>query len=162
PAMMLIPLCAVWLFLRRRKISRPWRFTVAWALALAFLLAFSVWTARLYGSPHILAASRRMVRALSIGKGVVFPIFFSGVLVTPLAAWRVVSAKAAVIGALFVWIAVVFFSTKLGGFTGVQAFLIGLWIVTAFLFFGAVWARRQDAVFPQDAMLAAWLVLFVV
>lgn len=161
PAVFVLPLMLLWLALRWKKLSRHWMYFMPMLIGGAFLVAYSAWTAHLYGRPHILAASARMVGAAGWPKIFSFAVFFSGALLAPLVAWAAATARARVFAALAAFLFAVFLSSKLGGFTRAQSALLGVWIVTSFLFAFAMWRSRAEWVFPRDHFLALWVGGFV-
>jgi len=160
-AALIFPLTAVWLVLRWKKVaSRPPLF-LAWAIGAAALVAYSVWTAHLYGRPHILAASSRMVGTFGWPKLAMLAIFLSGACLTPLAAWagapRWLTAMGIAVGTLLTGL---FFSSA-GGFPLLSAALLGVWIATSAVFLTRVVSDAPKWVWPRDAFLAAWVLGFV-
>lgn len=161
PAVFVLALMSVWLALRWKKLDRHWRFFVPVVIALGFLAAYSAWTAHLYGSPHILAASARMVRVFGWPKLFAFFVFLSGALLLPLVAWGVSPLRTRLMAFVPVILLTIFLSSKFGGFSMVQAALLGIWIVTSFLFIGQILHRKPEWIYPRDPFLVFWFLGFV-
>jgi hypothetical protein len=118
------------------------------------------WTAHLYGRPHILAASQRMVSVFGWPKALVFFVFFSGVIIAPLVAWAAIGARRAALYSVLVVGLAVFFASSRGGFSPGQAVLLGLWLVTTILFLVAFPLQHAKWIFPRDAFLYLWITGF--
>ncbi len=161
PAVFVLPLMLTWLALRWKKLSGHWKYFVPVAMGLGILMAYSVWTAQLYGRPHILAASARMVSVFGWPKLFSFFTFFSGALLLPLVAWGVVGPRVRLWSAMPVALLTIFLSSNVGGFSLSQAALLGLWIVTSCLFVGTVWSNRKAGIFPRDHFLVFWVAGFM-
>jgi len=162
PGVMVLPLTGIWFFMRWKKLTRRWIYAIPWAIALSFLLGYSAYTARLYGSPHILAASARMVHVYGYAKVLAFFVFFAGAIVIPLVAWPAMGARVSLWGALASFTLAVFFHSSVGGFSPAQSSLLGLWFVTGWLFLGLFWRFRAHWVYPRDYFLISWVLLFIV
>ena len=160
PGVLVFPVTAAWLALERPPGRRWWPAFWAWGLAAAFLLGYSAWTNHLYGAPHILAASERMVRVFGWPKFIVFSVFFSGATLVPAAAWGAAGIRKAVVAGLLAFLTAVLLASSLGGFTPVQAGLLGFWFVTSFLFF-AVWLKAQPQWRRTDVFLSVWILAFL-
>jgi 4-amino-4-deoxy-L-arabinose transferase-like glycosyltransferase len=156
-ALLILPLTATWLVLNWKSAKRPWRFALPWLIGLGFLLAYSVWTAHLYGAPHILAASNRMLQMNGWAKWTVLFVFLSGAAVAPLLLWVAVGPRASLVGALLAFVLAEVFASKVGGFTAVQAALLGVWAVTGAAILPAFLVQWRRWRFPTDHFLFLWL-----
>ncbi len=161
PAIFVVPLMLVWLLLRRKKLPQPWLHVLPIVLGILFLLLYSVWTARLYGRPHILAASARMVHVFGWAKFFIFFVFLSGALLVPLFSWIVAPFRTRVLMITMIVLATFLLASRWGGFSVLQGFLLGLWLVTSFLFVGMFADLYKRWVYPRDHFLAVWLVGFI-
>ncbi|MBV9080670.1 MAG: glycosyltransferase family 39 protein [Elusimicrobia bacterium] len=157
PAVFAFPLTAAWWFLYRKKSGRPWILVVSWVIAAGFLIGYSVWTARLYGRPHILAASARMVHEFGWPKVVVLLVFFSGACLPAFAAWLTAPRRARALALVGAAAMAFFFAGPRGGFDVVGASLLGLFIATAVLFLANVAGEYRGWIWPRDAFVAAWI-----
>src|ERR1044071_5784881 len=162
PALMIVPLTMVWSVLRWKKLTRPWLVFIPWLIGVLFLVGYSAWTAHLYGRPHILAASDRMVRVYGWAKFLVFFVFLSGATLVPLAAWRWMGKRLALFFGFVVFVLTIFFSSAYGGFTETQGFLVALWSVTSLVFIWAHVRHWRRWVYPTDHFLFLWLLGFIV
>src|SRR5262249_47311417 len=133
-ALLVIPLTGTWWIFRLKKLSRPWLAVVAWVIGLGFLVAYSAVTAKLYGSPHIIAASTRMVHTCGWIKILASLVFFWGVSRLPLVAGFTGGPRRALWTFPILVSAIALFASKAGGFTLTQSILMGLWLVTSGLF----------------------------
>ncbi len=156
PAVLVLPVTAAWVALNHRKARRPWILVLSWVIALGFLCAYSGWTASLYGRPHIMAASARMVGSFGWPKALALAVFFSGSTLIPLTAWLVSGNVGRAIGFSVGAIVAGALSSTWGGFTGVQASLIGLWVSTSALFMGQVARLHKSWLIPRDLFLLVW------
>lgn len=125
----------------------------------AILGLWSFWTYSLYGEPHLTAASKRVVNSFHWTHALVFLIFFSGVLLFPLAAWftqagrrRAAAVGTAVLGALL-------FASRWGGFTGLEAVMLVLFAVGGVLFLLQALSAAFRSPVRSDRFLAVWLLL---
>jgi len=168
-ALLILPVTGVW-WLLNLKISqrscqglkRPWIYVVAWGIGLLFLLAYSAWTAHLYGRPHILAASERMVRTSGWGKWLVFFVFMSGATLAPLLSWGLAGLRRSLVVGLVSFSLGTFLSTRMGGFTWIQGQLIALWFTTSLLFLGQLVVRGLMWQGVVDRFLLLWVLSFMV
>lgn len=160
PGVFLLPLTAAWLLLRWKKLSRRWLFAIPWVIGLLFLAGYSWYTQKLYGAPHILAASKRMVHVFGWPKLIVFFTFFSGAIVAPVLAWFLPVRRKMLYAGLGAAVAIVMASSA-GGFSVTQGALMGFWIATSFLFFAAFLSARSAWVFPRDPFLFIWAIGFI-
>lgn len=160
-ALFIFPLTAVWMMLRWKKIERRWLCAIAWGLGLVGLVVYNLWTAHLYGRPHLLAASARMVHVFGWAKVLSLLVFFSGSLLLPLVSWQVVNGKKRLLSVFFVLTLAVFFASAVGGFSKLQGGLLGLWLVTSFLFLGSAWGNRSQWIYPRDHFLFMWVAGFL-
>ncbi|MFN0117689.1 MAG: ArnT family glycosyltransferase [Elusimicrobiota bacterium] len=161
PATLIFPLTFVWFLFKYKNIRRPSILFVSWILGLGILTAYNYWTYKLYGAPHIFAASGRMVQVYGWVKILVFFVFLSGVTLVPLVVWRFFSGKKILMWSLIVFLCAVFSSSSLGGFNYVQSFLLSIWAVSSLLFSIRLWMERKNFIFPKDLFLIVWLVLFI-
>ncbi len=161
PTGFIIPLTLVWTFLRWRKLKTKWLGVIAWAIGISFLIAYSLWTSHLYGQPHILAASARMVQVYGWSKIFVFLVFFSGSFLVPLLGWPYTRWSVNVVAAAVFAGCVVFFSSAYGGFTVLQSILLGLWSVTTIVFLVAFASAYKKWESPKDPFLLIWMLGFV-
>jgi hypothetical protein len=160
PTLLLIPLTLVWALFRWKKLSRRWIFFLPMLIGLMMLGAYQMWTAELYGRPHILAASARMVSVFGWPKLLVFLVFYSGTLILPLIAWGAVGIKRAALYLGLVAGLTYFFASAVGGFELSQAVLMGFWTVSTVLFLMAFVLERGAWVYPRDYFVFAWIVGF--
>jgi hypothetical protein len=160
PTLFLIPLSLAWVALRWKKLTRRWVYLIAPAIGLAVLTGAQIWLARLYGRPHILAASERMLHVFGWPKLLVFSVFFSGVTLVPMVAWAAVGIKRAALYALLMAGLIHFFSSGVGGFGLTQAILLSLWAVTTILFLMAFLLEARSWVYPRDYFVFSWVVGF--
>ncbi len=161
PTGFIIPLTMLWAYLRRKKIKTRWMVFVPWVIGTLFLIAYSVWTAHLYGRPHILAASGRMVQVYGWTKILVFLVFFSGSMLVPLVGWSFVGTRIRILFGILVITTAAFLMGPSGGFTLLQSFLIGLWSVTSLVFLLAVLSAFDLWEKPKDLFLFLWTVGFI-
>ncbi len=159
--LLILPLSGIWFLLRRKKLRRRALYAVPWIIALLFLAAYSVWTDRLYGRPHILAASARMVHTAGWAKVMILFVFFSGATLLPLLSWGLLGLRRAVWAALAVYVLALFFASPAGGFSAAQGALLGLWIVTSAIFLGGFWSFKSRWIYPRDHFLFIWLLAFL-
>lgn len=162
PAVFVLPLSAIWLALRWRKIPYKHIALVTWIVACGFLLAYSVWTNKLYGAPHIFAASSRMVGVFGWPKILSFFIFLSGVSIVPLLGWVLADRKTILISLLGAAILMFIFTGPYGGFTKTQGLLLSLWFVTSILILGLFAGRYKMWIYPRDHFLFLWVIGFAV
>ncbi|HOW26957.1 MAG TPA: glycosyltransferase family 39 protein [Elusimicrobiota bacterium] len=144
--------------------KRSWRDLVRATYLLIpvlMMVLWSVWTARVYGAPHILAASRRAVHPVGWPQLIVFLSFFSGSFLFPVFSWRFIlktSRRVFIYGVAFVAAGTVLLAGPGGGFSFLSAFLISFFVVSSVVFF-------LDLVFmlkglrPEDKFLFLWMVL---
>ncbi|OVE78234.1 hypothetical protein BVX98_00760 [bacterium F11] len=161
PGVFVLPLTALWTILRWKKIGHRWRVGIPWVLALVFLGAFNLWTMKLYGQAHILAASQRMVHLFGWAKPFVFLVFLSGVCFFPVFIWKLTTKKMILFGGFIVSVVMIIFSSSLGGFSLFQGFLYGFFFASSILFLihmGMIWKKY---VFPRDFFLVLWILGFV-
>ena len=161
PGVLLLPVLGAYVWTRGWSRPSAVRLAVASGLGIAALVAYSAWTAALYGAPHVLAASGRMVRAFGWAKPVVFFVFFSGATILPLLAWRALRFRTALYFALAGSLAAFFFATPMGGFTRAPALLLGLWLATSGAFLAsssALWRRPDHS---SDRFLILWIAGFI-
>lgn len=161
PSIFLLPLTALWFFLKWKKMPRKWLPVLAWGVSLTIFLLYQAWTASLYGRPHVLAASARMVDVFGWPKYLVFFIFFSGSTLLPLVAWPAVGYRRAVLYAILTGCLTYFLSSARGGFEIGQATLLSLWAITTVLFLLAFILERNGWVFPRDYFLFGWVTGFM-
>ena len=160
PGLFILPLTLLWFFLNRQKSQKISPAFLSWGLALLMLLGYSWYTSSLYGEPHILAASKRMVRVFTWPKLLVFFIFFSGTTLVPMLAWNMVGAKKALVSGLGVFCLALLFSSKLGGYPLSQALLIGFWVLTSALFLYLIWSKK-NILLRKDGFLIGWVLGFI-
>jgi Dolichyl-phosphate-mannose-protein mannosyltransferase len=156
PGLLVIPVTASWLVLNWKKASRKWPALLAWVVGLSFLWMYSQYTAAMYGRPHILAASARMVHVYGWAKILSLVTFFSGCALVPLVAWGWAGLRRGLMAGLAVFILIQIFSSRVGGFTITQSFLLGLWVVTSFLFTWAWLKNYSRWIYPRDYFLFVW------
>lgn len=161
PALFVLPLTASWVALNVRKVRRPWTLALAWLIALAFLAAYSGWTASLYGKPHIVAASQRMLGGFGWAKVLSLLVFFSGASLLPLISWAAVSRKSFVAGFALGATTAGALTSAWGGFGWPAASLIGLWVATTALFCWNIGSLRSSWIWPRDAFLIVWIAGFL-
>ncbi len=161
PAVFVCPLMVSWLAMRWRKLARPWKFTVPVVVSLSFLLVYSVWTAHLYGRPHIVAASQRMLHVFGWPKLFIFFVFLSGSFVLPTMVWRVARMRTVGLALILGILVAIVMASPAGGFSILQAALLGLWLSTSLVFLSTFIALRRDWIYPRDYFLAAWLFGFI-
>jgi hypothetical protein len=167
PGLMILPLTFGWAVLRWKKLRRPAWTMLAWVIGVGILMAWNVWTTRLYGRPHILAASARMVNVYGLTKILTFFVFFSGGLLLPVLSWRLLDYRRGVMYAALALIMTRFFVSAAGGFSLLQSALLAFWFVTTLVYFVAVARSRTEWIFPRDHFLVLWvggyfLMMFVV
>ncbi len=160
-ALLILPLTGVWWILNWRALRRKQAVFLPWAIALSFLLFYSAITAHLYGRPHILAASARMVHKFGWAKVYSFFVFFSGASLVPLLAWSLLGLRRALVVGCSVVLLALFFFSPMGGFSLVQGFLLGLWFVTSLVVIGAFLEQARQWRFPQDTFLFLWVISFI-
>lgn len=161
PALVLLPLTAGWLLLRWKKLDNRWRFVIPWGIALVFFLGYSGYTAWLYGSPHVMAASQRMVKLFGWGKYFVFFVFFSGVIFAPLLSWGIIERRRGLIAGAGLAFLLVVLSSPFGGFSVTQSLLLTILFGTSVVFLWA-WFRQNDRwIYPRDQFLMLWAILFI-
>jgi hypothetical protein len=161
PAVLIVPLTACWAWFRWHKLERKWMIAVPWGIAFGMLAGYSLWTDTLYGAPHILAASQRMVQSFGWPKLFVFLVFLSGTTLVPLISWAAAPWKIRLGSGLFFLAFVFFFSSRMGGFTAIQAGLLSLWLVTSVLFLIGLFEMRFQFENPKDGFLFIWLLGFI-
>jgi len=162
-ALLIIPLTGLWFLLRWKKLSRRWIYVIPWTMGLLFLWGYSLFTAHIYGSPHIIAASQRMLTPSLWGKYLVFFVFLSGSALVPLISWGVLRARVNVFNGIFVVLVALFLSSQKGGFSLTQGGLIALWFLTSLVFFAAFINLYFESgwIYPRDHFLFGWLLGFV-
>ncbi len=162
-AILILPVTFLWWLLKFRELRKRRIFLVSWAIPLTALFLFSWYTAHVYGKPHILAASSRMLVPGDAAK-LVFFVFLSGVSVIPLVSWFMNSkwVNLILLGGT-VWLAFLLGSSR-GGFTFSQAGLISFWTFSSFAFVAGLLTMyvRWGWEFPQDYFLVGWLLGFIV
>ncbi|MCG3205264.1 MAG: hypothetical protein KCHDKBKB_01983 [Elusimicrobia bacterium] len=161
PALFILPLMMVWLLFRWKYVKTDRGWILSFVVPILFLLGYSLWTAQLYGRPHILAASNRMVHVFGWPKVFSFFVFFSGAILLPLLSWGVVSRTIQGMSLLGVLLLSWGLSTPWGGFTAGQAFLLALWVLTSFIFIWAILKFRPQWIFPRDPFLVLWVLGFI-
>jgi len=161
PGVFVLPLTGLWAYMNRKKIKDWTIVTYPWVIALCMLVLYSWYTYSLYGQPHILAASVRMVNVYGWAKILIFIVFFSGVSLVPLFSWREVSHEKKIVLSLVVFLLMLFFSSSYGGFTIVQGLLLALWTVTSFVFLGVFISLKKKWRYPKDYFLFYWVLGFV-
>lgn len=159
-ALLIIPLTGLWWILRWKKLNRRWIYMIPWVIAFSFLLAYSLWTKQLYGAPHIIAASQRMVSVSGWGKYLVFFVFLSGVTLFPLVIWGMLERIRVLLNLVFVALLTKFFSSSFGGFSVLQGFLISLWFMTSIMFISILISKFKKWIFPRDFFLMGWFLGF--
>lgn len=162
PGLLILPICGVWLMLRWKKISRRWIYVVPFVMGLGTLAAYSIWTNDLYGAPHLLAASARMVNVPGLAKYFVFFVFLSGATLLPLVVWGVNDIRRNLVNGLAVFVLALVLSSKVGGFSVLQGGLLGLWFVTSLIFMAGFLRAKPLWVYPRDHFLFAWLFGFII
>jgi 4-amino-4-deoxy-L-arabinose transferase-like glycosyltransferase len=160
PSLFLLPLTGLWFIFKFKKVSRRWPPFLAWAVGLAIFLLYQMWTAALYGRPHVLAASERMLSVFGWPKILVFFVFFSGSTLLPLLAWPLVGRRRILLYGIFTLGLTFFFASARGGFAWPQAFLLSLWTITTLLFLLLSALSWKDWVFPRDHFVFAWIAGF--
>lgn len=162
PALLIVPVTFLWWLFNFKSLRRPWIFFVAWGISFLFLLGFSLYTAHVYGEPHILAASRRMMVSGNVAK-LAFFVFFAGATIVPVVAWWVNG----------IWINLLlagggvgiagFLASRFGGFSVWQAGLFAFWTCSSFAFFVAllVFYFKWGWIYPRDHFLVGWILGFV-
>ncbi len=160
-AALIFPLTAVWFVLKWKKVPAKLPLFLAWVIGAGALIAYSVWTAKLYGRPHILAASSRMVGHFGWPKLAMLAIFLSGACLTPLAGWVGAPRWLIVVGVALGTVLTGLFFSSVGGFPLVSSVLLGLWIATSAVFLIRTVSDAPAWVWPRDAFLAAWILGFV-
>jgi hypothetical protein len=148
PAILMLPLCAIWVALNAPDWKRARRTWPAFVVPLAALLAYSVYTAHLYGRPHILAASERMVHGAAWPKLFSLLVFFAGSLLIPLAAWALAGNRIRAVSGLLGVAMFALLASSTGGFTPVQAAMLAVWLATGLLFFAELTLRAVAATLP--------------
>ena len=160
-AALIFPLSAVWFVMRWKKVPAKAPLILAWVIGLASLLAYSAWTAHLYGRPHILAASSRMVGHFGWAKVAMLAIFFSGACLAPIGGWsgapRWLIATGVAVGTLLTGL----FFSSVGGFPMAAAALLGFWIATTLVFLVRLAIDAPSGVWPRDAFIACWVFGFL-
>jgi len=158
-AVLILPLTGLWWILNWKKYKQPWIFAIPWIIGLLFLLGYSLWTAQIYGTSHILAASSRdITRNWGYGKLTLF-VFFSGAILFPLVGWGFFPKKTNIFNGLFVFFLAFLLSSSAGGFSFFQGLLFSLWFFTAFVFVSAlvvIYFKKQWE-FPNDIFLGGWV-----
>jgi len=157
----ILPLTLSWAYLYRKKISRRWAVGIPWVMALAALGLYNLFTLKLYGQFHILAASTKMTQGLGVIKFLLLMVFFSGVSIIPLVSWRFLKMRPAFSFGFMVFILTLFFSSSFGGYSFLQSFLIGLWFVTSLVLVFHIWSFREKFINPRDTFLAVWILGFI-
>jgi len=157
----LFPLTLLWSLLYWKKIVRTYLILIPWCVAMVFLVAYSLWTANLYGAPHILAASKRMIRVMGWSQPFILAIFLSGVSLLPVLLWTIVSKRLLVVGSLLGFIVMILFSSPYGGFSLFQGFFYGFLFATTILLLGQLIPFRKVAIYPRDIFLALWVLGFL-
>ncbi len=148
PALLMLPVCAVWIALNAPDLKRTWRNAGVLLIPLAFLFAYSLYTAHLYGRPHILAASERMVHVAAWPKIFSLLVFFSGSLLVPLAIWPLAAPRMRAVCALIGVALFALLASSTGGFTPLQAIFLAVWLATSLVFFGELALRAVQAMLP--------------
>lgn len=161
PGLLILPLTACWWILKFKTRGRKWTPLLAWAIALAFLFAYSAWTNALYGQPHIVAASKRMVRVFGWDKPFILFVFLSGVTLLPAVYWALIGKARAAAGLAGMVCLVLFFASPFGGFSAVQSVLLAFWFTTSLVFIWGVWVLRDRWVYPKDHFLFLWFFGFL-
>jgi hypothetical protein len=87
-------------------------------------------------------------------------VLFSGASLLPLIVWLAASGRSRIVAALMVAVSSVFFSSRVGGFTVAQAFLLSLWLVTTPFFLLEFWSCRGQWASPRDPFVFLWAVGF--
>ena len=159
-----VPIALSWQLLDSKRRKWPGGYLAYGAFALV-QLAWGFWNIATYGRSHFLEAlPRGMDSPSSIAwaqKALVVAGFLGGGLVFILAApfflWRLSKGWMAVLGVLFAGLAALF-SSRAGGFTPDQAFLLSLFIVGAAAFF-VVTGRTLDFTDRSQAFLGIWAAL---
>jgi hypothetical protein len=154
-------LAALWWAMLPRE-ERRWR-DLAWlAIPTLMLAGWNVWTAAVYGAPHLTESSKRAVQSFHWGNVLAFLTFFSGVTLAPLAAWRWTwadgrnrAAAFAVAGAVLAG----FLASRWGGFGPGQAALMAFLAAGSLVFFDRVVRLDFSAGPSSDRFLLAWLAL---
>ena len=116
PALLMLPVCALWIALNDPDLKHAWRNVGVFLIPLGFLLAYSLYTAHLYGQPHILAASARMVHMAAWPKLFSLLVFFSGSLLVPLAMWPLAAPRMRAVCALVGVALFMLLASSTGGF----------------------------------------------
>jgi hypothetical protein len=148
PALFMLPLCAVWILLNAPDRKRLWRHAAVFIVPLAFLLAYSLYTAHLYGRPHIIAASERMMSTGAWPKIFSLLVFFAGSLLAPLAMWPLAAPRLRAVSLLIGVALFALLASSAGGFTPLQAALLSVWMATSIVFLGELTLRSVHALLP--------------
>jgi hypothetical protein len=147
-------LAVVWWAMQEKRRPRD----LLWLLVpAAVLLAWNAWTAAVYGAPHLLASSERVVQTFQWSNVLVFLIFFSGVLLAPLAGWAQAGRGPRLAAGLSAALLAGFLSSAKGGYDVLQAVQMA-----AFAFGGVLFlleALRRAGSSPERRFLAVWLLL---